>query len=138
MNIPTESRKKLSSSRLDKRLKRLLNSGICPAGDALKCAAELRQIADKVAAVETSDKQSRFFKALADETRIRILKLLEVREMCVCEVMVALNLTQPTASHHLGILENAGLVKNRKEGKWVFYSQSNPNLIKSMHKLNVL
>ena len=138
MNIPTESRKKLSSSRLDKRLKRLMNSGICPAGDALKCAAELKQIADKVAAVETSDKQSRFFKALADGTRLRILKLLEVREMCVCEVMVALDLTQPTASHHLGILENAGLVKNRKEGQWSFYSVANPNLIKSMHKLNVL
>ena len=138
LNIPTESRKKLSSSRLDKRLKRLMNSGICPAGDALKCAAELKQIANKVAAVETADKQSRFFKALADGTRLRILKLLEVREMCVCEIMVALDLTQPTASHHLGILENAGLVKSRKEGKWVFYNQSNPNLIKSMHKLNVL
>ena len=138
MNIPTESRKKLSSSRLDKRLKRLMNSGICPAGDALKCAAELRQIADKGAAVETSDKQSRFFKALADETRIRILKLLEVREMCVCEVMVALDLTQPTASHHLGILENAGLVKNRKEGKWVFYSVANPELTENMRKLGLL
>jgi ArsR family transcriptional regulator len=115
-----------------------MNSGICPAGDALKCAAELRQIADEVAAVETSDKQSRFFKALADETRIRILKLLEVREMCVCEVMVALDLTQPTASHHLGILENAGLVKNRKEGKWVFYSVANPKLTENMRKLSLL
>jgi DNA-binding transcriptional ArsR family regulator len=138
LNIPTESRKKLSSSRLDKRLKRLINSGICPAGDALKCAAELRQIADKVAAVETADKQGRFFKALADETRIRIFKLLEVREMCVCEVMVALNLTQPTASHHLRILENAGLVKDRKEGKWVFYSVANPELTENMRKLGLL
>jgi ArsR family transcriptional regulator len=42
--------------------------------------------------------------------------------MCVCEVMVALDLTQPTASHHLRILENIGLVKDRKDGKWVFYS----------------
>jgi len=58
--------------------------------------------------------------------------------MCVCEVMVALDLTQPTASHHLGILENVGLVKNRKEGKWVFYSVTNPKLIEKMHKLNVL
>ena len=138
MNIPDKPSKKQSNSKLDKRLLRLMRSGICPAEDALKCAAELKQTADKVAAIETADKQSRFFKALADETRLRILKLLEVREMCVCEVMVALDLTQPTASHHLGILENAGLVKDRKEGKWVFYSQSNPNLIKSMHKLNVL
>ena len=104
----------------------------------MKYAAELKQIANKVAAVETADKQSRFFKALADETRLRILKLLEVREMCVCEVMVALNLTQPTASHHLGILENVGLVKDRKEGKWVFYSIADPKLIENMNKLNIL
>jgi ArsR family transcriptional regulator len=84
------------------------------------------------------DKQSRFFKALADETRLRMLKLLEVRELCVCEVMVALDLTQPTASHHLGLMETAGLVKGRKEGKWVFYRIAEPKLVESMHKLNVL
>ena len=138
MNASKRSSEKLLNPKLDKRLLRLMRSGICPAGDALKCAAELKQIANKVAAVETSDKQSRFFKALADETRIRILKLLEVREMCVCEVMVALDLTQPTASHHLGILENAGLVKNRKEGQWVFYSVADPKLIENMRKLNLV
>jgi ArsR family transcriptional regulator len=128
----------MSRSKSDKRLVRLISSGICPSEDASKYATELKQIADQVAEVETTDKQSRFFKALADETRLRIVKLLGVREMCVCEVMVALGLTQPTASHHLGILENAGLVKDRKEGKWVFYSIANPNLIDSMHRLNVL
>jgi len=128
----------MSKPKSNKRLLRLVSSGICPAENASKYAAELRQIADEVAEVETTDKQSRFFKALADETRLRILKLLGVREMCVCEVMVALDLTQPTASHHLGILENVGLVKNRKEGKWVFYSVTNPKLIEKMHKLNVL
>jgi len=128
----------MSKPKFDKRLVRLISSGICPAENASKYAAELKQIADQVAEAETANKQSRFFKALADETRLRILKLLGVREMCVCEVMVALGLTQPTASHHLGILENAGLVKDRKEGKWVFYSIANPNLIKSMYKMNVL
>jgi len=104
----------------------------------LKYADELKQLADKVANADTADKLSRLFKALADETRLRMLKLLEVREMCVCEVMVALELTQPTASHHLGLLENAGLVKDRKEGKWVFYSIANPELLENMHKLKVL
>jgi ArsR family transcriptional regulator len=52
--------------------------------------------------------------------------------------MVALALTQPTASHHLGILENAGLVKDRKEGKWVFYSLADAKLIGNMRKLNLL
>jgi ArsR family transcriptional regulator len=58
--------------------------------------------------------------------------------MCVCEVMVALDLEQPTASHHLGLLENAGLVKCRKEGKWVFYSVANPELLENLHKSRIL
>jgi DNA-binding transcriptional ArsR family regulator len=122
----------------DKRLKKLICSGLCPAEDASKHAAELKRVANEVAVAGVADKQSRFFKALADETRIRILKLLEVREICVCEIMVALGLTQPTASHHLGILENMGLIKDRKEGKWVFYSIADPQLIENMHKLNLL
>jgi len=128
----------MSKPKSNKRLMRLISSGICPTEDASKYVAELRQIADEITKEATIDKQSRFFKALADETRLKILKLLEIREMCVCEVMVALGLTQPTTSHHLGILENAGLVKNRKEGKWVFYSLADPELIKNMHKLNLL
>jgi len=124
--------------RVSKRLARYVESGICPAEDASKYANELKQLADEIADSKTADKQSRFFKALADETRLRIVKLLGIREMCVCEVMVALGLTQPTASHHLGLLENAGLVKDRKEGKWVFYSLANPELLESMHKLKIL
>jgi ArsR family transcriptional regulator len=87
---------------------------------------ELRQLADKVAGAYEAEKHCMVFKALADATRLRILKLLDVREMCVCEVMIALDLTQSTASHHLKILENAGLVKSRKEGKWVYYSLKYP------------
>jgi len=119
-------------------LSRLIESGRCASTEAPEYARELKHVAEEVADAEIVDKQSRFFKALADETRLRVLKLLEVREMCVCEVMVALDLTQPTASHHLGLLENAGFVKGRKEGKWVFYKVANPDLIKKMHQLNLL
>jgi len=120
-----------------RRLARLIESGRCPATEALKYASELKRLAEIVASAQVIDKQRRFFKALADETRLRILKLLEVREMCVCEVMVALDLTQPTASHHLGLLESAGFVKAKKEGKWVFYKIANPDLIEKMCKLNL-
>ena len=78
------------------------------------------------------------FKALADKTRLKILMLLDIREMCICEIMVALDLTQSTASHHLGILEAVELVKDRREGKWVFYSLENPELLESMHELEIL
>jgi ArsR family transcriptional regulator, arsenate/arsenite/antimonite-responsive transcriptional repressor len=62
------------------------------------------------------------FKALGDETRIRLLKLLEQRELCVCEIMQALNMTQSRVSRNLGILKNAGFVKDRRDGLWVHYS----------------
>jgi len=120
------------------RLHRLIESGRCQAVEAPRYAGELKRLAEDVANAKVVDEQSRFFKALADETRLRVLKLLEVREMCVCEVMVALDLTQPTASHHLGLLENAGFVKGKKEGKWVFYKIANPDLIKKMHQLNLI
>ena len=74
-------------------------------------------------------------KALSDPNRVKLLKLLQKREMCVCEIMVALALTQPTASHHLGILENVGLVRGRKEGKWVFYSARDLETIKNIDRL---
>ncbi|MEM3011166.1 MAG: metalloregulator ArsR/SmtB family transcription factor [Candidatus Bathyarchaeia archaeon] len=128
----------MSKSKLNKRLARLTSSGICPAGDASKYSVELKQLAEEIAEAKTAEKQSRIFKALADKTRLRILNLLRVREMCVCEIMIALDLTQPTASHHLGILGNAGLVNCRKEGKWVYYSLVDPKLIEKMRKLSSL
>lgn len=125
-------------SEFDDRLRRLITSRICQAENVSDYGAELKQIVGDAVDPEEIDKQSRFFKALADETRLRILKLLQVREMCVCEVMFALDLTQPTASHHLGILENAGILKDRKEGTWVFYRITNPELIENMSKLKIL
>ena len=58
-------------------------------------------------------------KALSDETRLRILNLLYERELCVCDVMVILQISQAKASRHLIYLKNAGLVKDRKHGCWI-------------------
>ncbi|MEJ5327276.1 MAG: metalloregulator ArsR/SmtB family transcription factor [Candidatus Bathyarchaeia archaeon] len=109
-------------SKINERLSRLAETGSCSFEKASEYVDDLKVLADKGMSTEEAEVRSKFFKALADPTRLRILGLLKAREMCVCEVMVALDLTQPTASHHLGILENVGLVKKRKEGKWVFYS----------------
>jgi len=62
------------------------------------------------------------FKALGDDTRIGLLKLLEQRNLCVCELMQALDMTQSRVSRNLGILKNVGLVKDRRDGLWVHYS----------------
>jgi ArsR family transcriptional regulator len=127
----------MPKSKLNEELAQLLSAKVCP-GEDEKYAIQLKQIADKIAEIEVANKQSKFFKALADKTRLRILKLLEVREMCVCDITVALSLTQPTTSHHLGILKNAELVKERKERKWVFYRIADPKLIEGLHKLSIL
>ena len=61
-------------------------------------------------------------KALADEKRLRILKLLGIRDMCVCELSAALEASQPNLSHHLRILENENIILRIQKGKWAFYS----------------
>ena len=116
----------------------MAESGTCSCESASEYTDELRELADKNLSLESSEAKSKVFKALSDPIRLRILCLLSSREMCVCEVMVALDLTQPTASHHLRILENVALVKDRKEGKWVFYSIASPDFFEGIRKLEIL
>jgi ArsR family transcriptional regulator len=63
----------------------------------------------------------RVMKALSDPNRVKILKMLQHRTMCVCEMQEALQVAQPTVSKHLKLLEDAGLVAFNKEGIWVNY-----------------
>ena len=67
------------------------------------------------------------FKALADETRLRILNLLAHGELCVCEIEQALEIGQSKASRHLAYLRNAGLVTDRREGPWMYYAVADPD-----------
>ena len=69
-------------------------------------------------------KTAKVFKALSDETRIRILKMLEGRPLCVCEIQHVLKGSQPNVSHHLKTLHEAGLVESEKHGLWVAYRLS--------------
>jgi len=62
------------------------------------------------------------FKALSDETRLRILALLRDGEVCVCDMAETLGMTQPNISFHLSMLKEAGLIKDRKHGRWIHYS----------------
>jgi len=64
---------------------------------------------------------TRLFKALADETRVRIVASLAHGELCVCHIEAVLALPQPTVSRHLAILRSAGVVEVRREGLWVLY-----------------
>ena len=64
---------------------------------------------------------ARMFKALGDETRLRILGLLTCGERCVCDLMTVLELPQSTVSRHLSTLRNAGWVAGRRQGLWMYY-----------------
>lgn len=78
-------------------------------------------------------------KALSDRNRVKIIKMLQRREMCVCELQAALQLAQPSVSKHLRILEEAGLVENRKDGLWVNYRLSDSaESIYADHMSNIL
>jgi ArsR family transcriptional regulator len=73
------------------------------------------------------------FKALGDSNRLRIVRMLQQRELCMCEIRSVLKLSNSTVSEHLSILKEAGLIIDRKDGKWVNYrlseGQSNSAII---------
>ncbi|TCO74361.1 ArsR/SmtB family transcription factor [Marinisporobacter balticus] len=70
-------------------------------------------------------------KALSDENRITIFKRLAYGELCVCDILENLNLSQPTVSHHLKVLYQADLIHVEKRGKWKYYSINNEKVIET-------
>ena len=66
------------------------------------------------------------FKALSDETRLRIVVLLYKQELCVCQIEAALGISQTKASRHLAILRHAGLLKAKRNGLWIYYTLEEP------------
>jgi DNA-binding transcriptional ArsR family regulator len=117
----------MSSVIAQARVKRLVTLGLVDS----TCTPSER-INELKARLDLDDRKFReneaFFSSLGDVTRLKILKVIGDEELCSCEVMAALDLTQPTTSHHLGILERAGVLSSRREGKWVFYRIATPRI----------
>ena len=65
--------------------------------------------------------KAQLFKALGDEVRLKLLHLVRDQEICVCDLMPVLGMAQSTLSHHLSVLQQAGLVTARKQGRWNYY-----------------
>lgn len=78
------------------------------------------------------------FKALSEETRLRILKLLEPGELCVCDIVAAFNMVQPKVSFHLNVLKEAGFVTDRKQGRWIHYRLDDSDFFRRFLLLSVL
>lgn len=64
------------------------------------------------------------YKALGDETRLKIIEILSCGELCACDILESFAITQPTLSYHMKILTECGLVISRKEGSWIRYSNN--------------
>jgi ArsR family transcriptional regulator len=73
--------------------------------------------------------QAEFLKAISDQARIRIIYALRDGELCVCEIMARLGMPQTMVSHHCKILKIAGVVSDRKLGKWVYYYLADPRVL---------
>ena len=87
--------------------------------------------------MELTNKQiTVIFKALCDENRVQIFRLLQNGEKCACKLLEAMQCTQPTLSHHMKILCDSGLVVGRKEGKWMHYSISPQGALNAMKCLS--
>ncbi len=77
-------------------------------------------------------------KALSEETRLRILKLLENGELCVCDIVAALDMVQPKVSFHLNVLKETGFLKDRKQGRWIHYRIDDSDLFRRFLFLSVM
>jgi DNA-binding transcriptional ArsR family regulator len=115
-------------------VQRLIELNICQPSDIKWAEAE----AEKLSTPDFSAKLRRAEKlvgAIGDSNRMKILLLLSKREMCVCELESALGLPQPTVSHHLGLLEQADLLRRSKKGRFVFYEVQNSPVLDLLKNL---
>lgn len=95
---------------------------LSPTGHGLIYQVDIFVYADILISMKAT---AQLFKALGDETRLRIISLLlHGEELCVCDLMAVLELPQSTVSRHLSYLRNAGLVDDRRQGIWMYYSLS--------------
>lgn len=108
----------------------LLETRFCDAEDTEEHESLLRKLTDEYLGQFDFKDRARIFNALAEESRLKILALLTFREMCVCELTAALDMTQPNLTYHVKKLENVGLVEHEKRGKWVYYSLTDEKYVR--------
>lgn len=106
--------------------------------DKAECKVnKLQSITKKLDETEIKD-EAEILKAMSDPCRLKILMLLREGELCVCEIMIALDRQQSTTSHHLSILRDAGLIKERKDGRWSRYRLSEGAVIEMLNLVKLI
>ena len=117
------------------RLSELLETHFCDAENPQEHESLLKEIADEYLGGFDFERRSRLYAALADKNRLNILQLLTFREMCMCELTAALNITQPNMTYHVKKLEGASLVQREKRGKWVYCSLTDAGSLQTIKPL---
>lgn len=95
----------------------------------------IKKLTESLPSEDRFEEYSGKLKALSDSTRLKILYLLSDGELCVCEIICALEKPQSSISHHLNILKNLGFIKGRKEGVWIHYSLTSPKIADMIKEL---
>ena len=109
-------------------------------GDTDKARTRTRKLSSLMKAIDKAGPEGEVevFKAAADPCRLRILKLLKEGELCVCEIMTALSKPQSSTSHHLSILREAGLIRERRDGKWSYYRLADGAVVEMVKQARAL
>ena len=109
-------------------------------GDAEKAECKVDRLRSLTSQVDEKEIEAEadIFKAMSDPCRLKILMLLKEGELCVCEIMVALDRPQSTTSHHISILKEEGLIRERKDGRWSRYRLSEGAIIEMLNLVKLI
>ena len=116
-----------------KRMTRLIGDP-----DKAECKVNrLRSLTNNIDEKEL-EAEAEIFQAMSDPCRLKILTLLKEGELCACEIMIGLDRPQSSTSHHLSILKDAGLIKERKDGRWSRYRLSEGAIIEMLNMVKLM
>jgi ArsR family transcriptional regulator len=106
--------------------------------DKAECKVnKLRSLTNNIDEKEL-EAEAEIFQAMSDPCRLKILTLLKEGELCACEIMIGLDRPQSSTSHHLSILKDAGLIKERKDGRWSRYRLSEGAIIEMLNMVKLM
>jgi DNA-binding transcriptional ArsR family regulator len=124
----------MTKLQVSRPVQRLVQLGVCSPSDIKDAMAEAEKFSSPESLRKIRDAE-RLLGILGESNRIKILLLLSRREMCVCEIESALKLPQPTVSHHLSLLEQAGLLQRSKRARWVFYKVNDSPILDAVREM---
>lgn len=115
-----------------KNLELVLETHYCDLDDATQQDSRLEKAAKAYFQDKNLEHHVKIFESLSDEKRLKILHLLTFREMCNCELTAATESTQPNLTYHIKKLEESGLVKKRRDGKYIYYTLNQTEKLKKL------